>query len=389
MNTLTKQFINSNNKFVVKNEIGLLWEGEFFKGVPNAIVNTRKTKTADSLLYPNELVYECTYKFNDFGLRDTICDEHNEVALFFGDSQTFGEGCNDEETLPSVYSKSTPVTSFNFGMPGYTLSHLKTIVDDYRFAIEFARAVGKAFIIYRDELTFTDTIKGADEITRQHYAQIAADIDYIKTALHKISPRLDFHVVMLPLSWSAYNLEPYLKNLKIQYTNLSLLDLEFFTKPHGSRFLDGAQTYASNKLITEYIKLGWNIPNPFDYAIYNDDELLNWIKFRSFFIPWMKDFPYDDYGIIVTQKMSEAKVHIPIDETLDIAKVSWKNKFIIIEELRKSEALPYLPYTYLYERNEDIQIIQKTDDVLNKYLSDEYADLFWLMYAQPFLINIM
>ena len=101
------------------------------------------------------------------------------------------------------------------------------------------------------------------------------------------------------------------------------------------------------------------------------------------------DFPYDDFGIIVTQKMDEVKAHIPINDTIDIAKKSWKLKFTVIEELRKVGALPYLPYTYLYELNEDIEIIQKTGDVLNKYLSDKYADLFWLMYAQPFLINIV
>ena len=223
MNTLTRQFIDSNNKFVVENEIDLLWEGEFFKGVPNSIVKTRKTKTEDSLLYPNQLVYECTYTFDEFGRRFTIGNSNNEVALFFGDSQTFGEGCNDGETLPSVYSQSCDVKSYNLGMPGYTLNHLKTIVDDYRFAISFAQTSGKAFLIYRDELAFTDDVKGADGITIQHYTKIAADINHIKNSIQKFAPKLDFHVVMLPLSWSAYYLEPYLEFYNIQYTNLSVL----------------------------------------------------------------------------------------------------------------------------------------------------------------------
>jgi len=74
------------------------------------------------------------YTTDDYGRR--IVPEHSEnrekkfFALFFGCSYTFGEGLQDNETLPFYYSLFQPsVKPYNYGLSGYgpqqMLEHLK------------------------------------------------------------------------------------------------------------------------------------------------------------------------------------------------------------------------------------------------------------------------
>jgi len=68
-----------------------------------------------------KVIYDVTYSFNDNGLRKTFDKGANtsNTALFLGGSFTFGEGLDDNESLPSQFSQLTGWKSINAGMHGY------------------------------------------------------------------------------------------------------------------------------------------------------------------------------------------------------------------------------------------------------------------------------
>lgn len=68
-------------------------------------------------------VYDVVYAIDQHGRRTTpIADDHTgkEFALFFGGSNTFGQGVDQDETMPCCFSRFAPrFKSYNYGFPGY------------------------------------------------------------------------------------------------------------------------------------------------------------------------------------------------------------------------------------------------------------------------------
>ena len=89
---------------------------------PNIVVKSKK------LAYMHDtarraIVYDVTYTINKDSHRKT--PQHNipsnaKSTAFLGDSFTFGEGLQDNETLPYFYGKYSNKKSINFGMHGYS-----------------------------------------------------------------------------------------------------------------------------------------------------------------------------------------------------------------------------------------------------------------------------
>jgi hypothetical protein len=105
------------------------FEGTFPRGVyesNDAFLGYRLQKNHQATAikyYDDELVYDVTYTVNDQGLRITPTTQ-SEIAgsvLFFGGSFTFGEGVNDDETLPYQLGKLSDgrYYVYNFGVAGY------------------------------------------------------------------------------------------------------------------------------------------------------------------------------------------------------------------------------------------------------------------------------
>ncbi|PIE29230.1 hypothetical protein CSA57_09490 [candidate division KSB3 bacterium] len=82
-----------------------------------------KGRTVHSRKYQgNKLMYDVTYTIGPDGLRISSASATHgstECALFFGGSFTFGEGVNDDETLPSVAGRLAHIQVYNFGFHGY------------------------------------------------------------------------------------------------------------------------------------------------------------------------------------------------------------------------------------------------------------------------------
>lgn len=69
-----------------------------------------------------EIIYDVTYSTNENGWRKIPSSNANskKCFLFFGDSFTYGEGLNDDETLPFFFGKEMKdYQIFNFGLHGY------------------------------------------------------------------------------------------------------------------------------------------------------------------------------------------------------------------------------------------------------------------------------
>lgn len=65
-------------------------------------------------------VYDVTYSTHDTGWRASDgAGSSGGVALFLGDSYTFGHGLKDEETLPSRFARHGGAAPLNLGVPGW------------------------------------------------------------------------------------------------------------------------------------------------------------------------------------------------------------------------------------------------------------------------------
>ena len=63
--------------------------------------------------------YDVAYTINDKGLRISPPSDRHRCVLFFGDSFTFGEGLEDNETLPYLVGELSKAQVYNFGFHGY------------------------------------------------------------------------------------------------------------------------------------------------------------------------------------------------------------------------------------------------------------------------------
>jgi hypothetical protein len=82
-------------------------------------------------------LYDVTYTIENGGYRHTP-QEHGTAksnkVLFFGDSATFGEGLNDDETLPYYFARLRPDAEvFNFAFHGYGAHQVLRALETGRF----------------------------------------------------------------------------------------------------------------------------------------------------------------------------------------------------------------------------------------------------------------
>ena len=84
----------------------------------------RDSRVTSRKYYGNELLYDVVYTINSDGLRIALPVDGAELrdcVVFFGDSITFGEGVNDDDTLPYQVGLKTggryPI--YNFAFSGY------------------------------------------------------------------------------------------------------------------------------------------------------------------------------------------------------------------------------------------------------------------------------
>jgi len=97
-------------------------------------------------------VYNVTYNINEHGNRlNPGLSSRNSGAgsvLFLGDSLTFGEGLQDDQTLAYYYSKVSGIDSINAGMHGYGAHQALKMISDSSIFNDRAEGKKIATIVY-------------------------------------------------------------------------------------------------------------------------------------------------------------------------------------------------------------------------------------------------
>tara|TARA_R100000734_G_C3310484_1_gene101257 strand:- start:7 stop:1131 length:1125 start_codon:yes stop_codon:yes gene_type:complete len=334
----SKNFILNNNKFIETGDsfkkYTIAFEGLNTFGIPNASVNIRKEKTPDSLMKPSSLVFEAKYTFDNQGRRNTslVKGKKDKVALFFGDAHCFGEGLNDNETLPYYFSLSNnKYNCTNYGFLGHGPNHMLYRVQLPEFQKQYNNKEGKIFFIYRDDAVkisvgkvpwskghpkYNNEINYEGPFTstgeEMYLPSSFTDEDYnftlklfleINKTVKSISKKLDFYIVIIPLSFSNYYIEPLLEKNNLNVINLYTVDLEKITKGKA-RFLDGVHTKYSNEIICSYINQflsGKKMVKSLQHTEYkNLKDIKDRLTIEANYMPSMTDFPYDDAGVIIS-----------------------------------------------------------------------------------------
>lgn len=118
------------------------------------------------LLVKDNCVWDVHYSTDQFGRRRTVfpgTTVPNALAVFFGCSVLFGEGCEDRQTIPSVFCRLSPgYLAANYGVPGWGPQHMLSLLQSGRVAWEAALPVKLGVFLYRPEL---------------HEARVVGDMD--------------------------------------------------------------------------------------------------------------------------------------------------------------------------------------------------------------------
>jgi hypothetical protein len=272
--------------------------------VPDADVECR-------LVVDGKSVWDVRYGTDKFGRRRTIHPggvEPSKFAVFFGCSFLFGEGANDDQTIPSQFSVMAPeFRSYNYGVPGYGTQHMLAILESGRIPNQLKEKTGRAFYLYLEDVHEARVIGEMDVVnsfgadfpfyhfdetskivragqfssgrsatnglyhllaksqtvrylglnfpkrSENHYRQTAAMIAKSREEFLREFPDSDFQVVVYPTSSRHKKLLPYLNELGVAVVDLGQLfnpDL-----PKFSFVGDGHPTPVANCTVaTELLK---------------------------------------------------------------------------------------------------------------------------------------
>lgn len=89
----------------------------------------RNVSAGARLMVDGEEIFSYTYHTDNFRRRitpdgESVTSRHHAL-IFFGDSYTFGEGVNDDETLPNCVAKEAPNWAvYNYAFSGYGPNHM-------------------------------------------------------------------------------------------------------------------------------------------------------------------------------------------------------------------------------------------------------------------------
>jgi len=102
----------------------------------------------------DQLVYDVIYSIDAYSRRVTPADQlerRNRFILFFGDSFVFGEGVQDDETLPYHVSDMAPAYRvYNYGFSGYGPQQMLAKLQSDDLAREVPESEGLAIYVFID-----------------------------------------------------------------------------------------------------------------------------------------------------------------------------------------------------------------------------------------------
>lgn len=115
-------------------------------------------------------VWDVRYSTDQYGRRTTIHPPGipaRFTAVFFGCSFLFGEGANDDQTIPSQFSLLRPeYRSVNYGVPGYGTQHMLALLESGRLSSAVSEPVKLGIYLYLPEI---------------HEARVVGDMDIVNS----------------------------------------------------------------------------------------------------------------------------------------------------------------------------------------------------------------
>jgi hypothetical protein len=103
-------------------------------------------------LIGGELTYDVSYVIDEYGRRQVNGQGQStadEFILFFGGSNTFGEGLNQGETLPDQVQRLAPgYHVYNYGIHGYGVSQMLDLIASRNLAAEISERKGLAVFYF-------------------------------------------------------------------------------------------------------------------------------------------------------------------------------------------------------------------------------------------------
>ncbi len=119
------------------------------KLMPNADVLCR-------LKVDDKNVWDVRYSTDAYGRRTTTHPENpapSQFAVFFGCSFLFGEGANDNETIPSQFAAAAPqFRAYNYGVPGYGTQHMLAKLESGTIRNEVKERDGVVVYLYLEDV---------------------------------------------------------------------------------------------------------------------------------------------------------------------------------------------------------------------------------------------
>ncbi len=84
----------------------------------------------DQEFFKGEELYKKHYSINEQGFRILPAHQASKAILFYGCSQTFGQGVNDDENFPALIQKELPeYRSINLGLSGASTLHVLRLIE--------------------------------------------------------------------------------------------------------------------------------------------------------------------------------------------------------------------------------------------------------------------
>lgn len=113
-------------------------------------------------------VWDVRYTSDQYGRRRTLFPDTRvprATAVFFGCSFLFGEGSNDDETIPSRFCKAQPdFVAVNYGVPGWGTQHMLALLQSQMLKSHVVAPVRLGIYLYLPEV---------------HEARVVGDMDII------------------------------------------------------------------------------------------------------------------------------------------------------------------------------------------------------------------
>ena len=266
--------------------------------VPNSDVECR-------MLVDGKTVWDVRYGTDEFGRRRTTHPggvKPSRFAIFFGCSFLFGEGSNDDQTIPSQFAAVAPeYRAYNYGVPGYGTQHMLALLESGRIPGQVTEKAGRGFYLYLEDVhearvvgemnivnsfgadfpyyqlegtskvvregqfstgrstknSFYQLLGGSQAVrylglnfpkrTETHYQLTAAIIGNARDEFLRQFPGSEFSVVMYPAMQQHRKILPYLNELRVQVIDLA----ELFdpTSPEFSFQGDGHPTPVANNQV--------------------------------------------------------------------------------------------------------------------------------------------